>query len=58
MKVVACARRLDRLETLADEIAKDGNVSGQVFPYKCDTSDMGNIADMFQWIEGIVTRLD
>ena len=50
MKVVACARRLDRLVKLSHEVSKS-KASGIIVPYKCDLNDMNNIKDMFDWIE-------
>ena len=45
MKVVSCARRLDRLEKLTEEHP------GSIYPYKCDVSDKDQVEKMFAWIE-------
>jgi len=44
MRVAACARRLDRLDTLAAEV--EG--SGRILPIACDVRDESAIAAMFQ----------
>ncbi|KAL5016050.1 hypothetical protein ScPMuIL_005639 [Solemya velum] len=44
MKVVACARSLDKLQALADDVS-DG--PGEVFPVKCDLRNMVEIHEMF-----------
>ena len=43
LKVVACARRFDRLETLS--------ASDHFFPYKCDLRNTDEIEKMFEWIK-------
>lgn len=48
LKVVGCARRLDRLQRLEKEI----NTSSTLFyPYKCDMVQDKEIKDMFDWIK-------
>ena len=54
MKVVACARRLDKLESLADWTKSEG-YPGKVFPVKCDLANVDDIKQMFEFIEGTST---
>ena len=44
MKVVGCARRIDKIEELAR--ARPG-----ITPYRCDLTSDADIAGMFEWIE-------
>ena len=45
MKVVACARRLDKLEEMAKQ-------SKNLYPYQCDMSSTDEIKKMFDWLPG------
>ena len=45
MKVVACARRMVKLEEMA-------KLSKNIYPYQCDMSSTDEIKKMFDWIEG------
>ena len=45
LKVVASARRMDRLEKLAMDHP------GFIYPYKCDVSEKDAVEKMFAWIE-------
>ena len=47
LRVVACARRLDRLQALAAEVAAAG---GSLFPIACDLRDPAAITAMFRTI--------
>ena len=44
MKVVGCARRIDKIEELAR--ARPG-----ITPYRCDLTSDSDIVGMFEWIE-------
>jgi NAD(P)-dependent dehydrogenase (short-subunit alcohol dehydrogenase family) len=57
MKVVACARRMDRLKQMADKI-NNGTMEETFFPYKCDLLEMDEIKAMFEWINSRFGRLD
>ena len=48
INVVALARRLERLETLKDQLKDEG---GKVIPIKCDVSDKASIDSAFEEIE-------
>jgi NADP-dependent 3-hydroxy acid dehydrogenase YdfG len=45
MKVVGCARRVEKIEELQK------NCHGLLFPYKCDLSNEEEINAMYKWIE-------
>lgn len=51
VKVVACARRDNLLNDLANKCNKVDNNPGKVFPYKVDLTDEGDTRKMFDWIE-------
>merc|ERR1711981_668232 len=44
MKVVGCARRLEKVE----ELAKNNN---NIYPVKCDVGKEEDVAHLFEWIE-------
>jgi len=44
MKVVGCARRLEKVEELAKENAN-------IYPIKCDVGNENDVTQMFKWIE-------
>ena len=44
MKVVGCARRVEKIESIALD-------HPNIFPYKCDLSDNNQVEEMFKWIE-------
>lgn len=46
MKVVGCARRVEKVQELID---RDG--CKQLYPYKCDLSNSEEVCHMFEWIE-------
>ena len=48
INVVALARRMDRLETLKEQLS---NEKGKVIPIKCDVSDKASIDAAFEEIE-------
>eukprot|EP01083_Nonionella_stella_P179054 634509_1 len=48
MRVIGCARRMDRLTSLQEEIKKFG---GEFLAIKCDLADIGSISDMFETIK-------
>ncbi|KAG9265270.1 dehydrogenase/reductase SDR family member 11-like [Astyanax mexicanus] len=50
MKVVGCARSVDKIEKLAAECARSG-FSGTLIPYKCDLSVEEEIINMFSAIK-------
>lgn len=48
MKVVGLARRVERVEQLREKIPSE--VSGNLFPFKCDVSDDESVVEAFKWI--------
>lgn len=44
MKVVGCARRLEKIE----ELAKDNS---NIYPIKCDVANEDDVTQMFEWVE-------
>nr|NP_001038910.1 uncharacterized protein LOC751735 [Danio rerio]AAI22399.1 Zgc:153724 [Danio rerio] len=50
MKVIGCARNVERIENLATECV-DCGFTGSLFPYKCDLSVEEEISSMFAWIK-------
>lgn len=52
MKVVACARRLERLESMQKSLGES------FFPYRCDLTQFDQVKTMLEWIEKTFARLD
>ncbi|XP_072546752.1 dehydrogenase/reductase SDR family member 11b [Salminus brasiliensis] len=57
MKVVGCARSVDKIEKLAAECARSG-FSGTLIPYKCDLSVEEEILTMFSTIKSSHKGID
>jgi len=55
MKVVACARNMERLQEFAAAVNKE--CLGEIFPYACDISDEEQIQSMFKFIKGKFGKL-
>ena len=51
MRVVACARRLDKLESL-ETLAKKESHCGKIYPVQCDLANLDDIRKLFEFIEG------
>jgi len=48
MNVVGCARRVEKIQQMADKLL---NQKGKLYAYKCDLSSESDIEAMFDWIE-------
>lgn len=48
INVVGLARRVDRVETLIEELKE---TTGKAYAYKCDVSDPESVIQAFKWIE-------
>ncbi|XP_072909634.1 dehydrogenase/reductase SDR family member 11a isoform X2 [Hemitrygon akajei] len=57
MKVVGCARRVDKIEKLAAECESAG-YSGTLIPYKCDLTSEEEILSMFSAIKTLYQGVD
>jgi len=49
MKVIACARREEKLKEIAVDINKDG--PGEMFPFRCDITQESEILSMFAFVK-------
>jgi len=49
MRVVACARGINKLNELAANVNK--NSMGEVFPYRCDITNEKQVVSMFKYIK-------
>lgn len=57
LKVVACGRRVDKIQEIEDEMKKSG-AAGELCPVHCDLRRESDIQDMFQLIRNKYGRLD
>ncbi|XP_012250641.2 farnesol dehydrogenase-like [Athalia rosae] len=55
MKVVALARRIDKIKVYADEIK---NLTGKLYPLQCDLTKKDQVMQSMQWIEKNVGIID
>lgn len=57
LKVVAVARRLNKLEELKGRVKKEG-LPGTIYPLECDVSKEEDILKVFKWIQNQFGQLD
>lgn len=48
VNVVGLARRVEKVQEIINEVE---GVTGKVYAYKCDVSDLSSVKTAFKWIE-------